>query len=113
MQFPATTDPEIGIANVAARRLLVFGNQLNAGYSNNLDGCVDVSVYALSVYDLANGSKLWTKSWSAANSSGVVGATLATGLSGVAAFHAAGTDQMRVATQQKNTPTTLTDTVRY
>jgi len=95
--FPGTFNIGMGVGNVGSTRVLVFGDAITGSYFNNVDGDVDISTYMVTVYSLTINkqtiAKLWTRSF-AGNSSGF---RLEPVLSGVAAFHTKGKDELRIA----------------
>ena len=96
--FPGTFNIGIGIGNVSTTRVLVFGDAVTGTYSNNVDGNdVDVSTYMVVVYNL-NGTRRWTKAFVGTSS----GFRLEPVLTGVAAFHTKGKDELRVAYIKQN-----------
>lgn len=82
-----------GIARVNSVRVLVFGDAITGSYSNNLDGDdIEVSTFMVAVYNM-DGSRRWTKSFAGTAN----GRRLEPQLSGVAAFHTANADEVRIA----------------
>lgn len=104
-RFPSAQGFNLGIANVGSQRVVVFGSQVQGGYSNSVEGEVDISVYGVTVYNTA-GKRLWAKSWAAQSS----GYEILPVLSGVAAFHSVGVDQLRVGARKQGG---VGDTFRY
>lgn len=91
--FPRTFNMGMGIGNFGGTRVLVFGDAITGNYSNDIDGDnVVIGTYMVAVYN-PNGTRRWTRSFTAMAN----GFHLEPILSGAAAFHISGRDEVRIA----------------
>jgi len=92
-EFPDEEMFNIGIANAGSSTVLVYGDAYYGRYQIGTEAQVDIGVYTAYGYNATTGAKLWTQTFPSTDSTGY---KIEPVLSGVAAFHKAGTDELRV-----------------
>lgn len=77
----------------------MLGSQIHGTYTNAAEGDNHIGQYTATVYDLATGNRIWSKTWPIHSGSYQINPDL----SGVAAFRTTGVDELRLVAVSKTT----------